>query len=96
MCSYLEWQLNIELSVLMEFKRLVRRDFTGTAAPDPASCIDAAYLMHSPAAQDEEDGGPGEIYGGGEHIRQWTQTHYHRTLNSGRGQVECLSSSLQH
>ena len=29
MCSYLEWQLNLKLSVLKEFESMVQRDFKG-------------------------------------------------------------------
>ncbi|KAI0918996.1 hypothetical protein AcV5_002028 [Taiwanofungus camphoratus] len=42
MCSYLEWQLNIEPSALKEFEQKVRRDFKG-AGPYPT------YVLPSPA-----------------------------------------------
>ena len=35
MCSYLEWQLNVEPSALKEFESMVRRDFKGPG-PHPA------------------------------------------------------------
>ena len=42
MCSYLEWQLNIEPSALKEFEQKVRRDFKGFG-PYPT------YVLPSPA-----------------------------------------------
>ncbi|EKM61730.1 uncharacterized protein PHACADRAFT_190915 [Phanerochaete carnosa HHB-10118-sp] len=42
MCSYLEWQLNVEPTTLIEFQEMVKRDFKGPgpyptyAAPLPA------------------------------------------------------------
>ncbi|KAI0753096.1 hypothetical protein C8Q80DRAFT_1096589 [Daedaleopsis nitida] len=42
MCSYLEWQLNIEPSALKEFEQKVRRDFKGLG-PYPT------YVLPSPA-----------------------------------------------
>ncbi|KZT72316.1 hypothetical protein DAEQUDRAFT_763048 [Daedalea quercina L-15889] len=42
MCSYLEWQLNIEPGALKEFEAKVRRDFKGTG-PYPT------YVLPSPA-----------------------------------------------
>ena len=41
MCSYLEWQLNIEPSALKEFEQKVRRDFKGHG-PYPT------YVLPSP------------------------------------------------
>ncbi len=43
MCSYLEWQLNIEPNALKEFEAKVRRDFKGTG-PYPT------YVLPSPAS----------------------------------------------
>ena len=42
MCSYLEWQLNIEPSALKEFEQKVRRDFKGFG-PYPT------YVLPSPS-----------------------------------------------
>ncbi|KAI0086271.1 hypothetical protein BDY19DRAFT_859002, partial [Irpex rosettiformis] len=42
MCSYLEWQLNVEPNSLKEFEEKVKRDFKGPG-PYPS------YLMPSPA-----------------------------------------------
>lgn len=42
MCSYLEWQLNIDPSALTEFEQKVRRDFKGSG-PYPT------YILASPA-----------------------------------------------
>ena len=52
MCSYLEWQLNVEPSALKEFESMVRKDFKGPGSylahytlPDPSSGL----LTRSPA-----------------------------------------------
>jgi hypothetical protein len=35
MCSYLEWQLNVEPTALKDFESMIRRDFKGPAGPYP-------------------------------------------------------------
>ena len=44
MCSYLEWQLNVELSALKEFESMVRKDFKGPG-PYPAH-----YTLPAPSS----------------------------------------------
>jgi hypothetical protein len=43
MCSYLEWQLNIDLSTLHDFESCVHHNFVGPG-PSPLSCCNKLHL----------------------------------------------------
>ncbi|KAL4064720.1 hypothetical protein V8B97DRAFT_1987324 [Scleroderma yunnanense] len=38
MCKNLEWELNVNLAMLNEFKEMVRKDFAGQSTPTTICC----------------------------------------------------------
>jgi hypothetical protein len=45
MCSYLEWQLNVDLLTLNDFESCVHHNFAGPG-PSPLSCCCKLHLLH--------------------------------------------------